>query len=1184
MKQIGCIISIWFCFINTGFAQIKFIENKGQWPSECLYKSEFKTGAFFIEKNGFSVVLNDTADLRTIAENAHGPKKGRNPNITLHSFCYKVKFVGSVGAKQIIPEKKEDSYNNYFVGTDSKNWAGNCRLYGAVTLKEIYPGVDIRFYNTGSNLKYDFIVDAGVNTDIIELAYEGVNQLKKVNEQLQIFTSLGVVKELAPYSYALTALGRKEVKASYLINDNRVRFKIENLYGALNKLIIDPTLVFSTFTGSTSDNFGFTATPAPDGSFFAAGIDFGTGFPVNAGAYSINNAGGAFDIGIFKFSANGVNRLYATYLGGNGSDQPHSLICDKQGNLIVYGRSNSSNYPIQTNIPNTGSNFDLVVTKFNANGNALIGSTKIGGSGMDGVNIEVNGVGNNSLKRNYSDDAKSEVMIDSSDNIILVGSTQSTNFPTVSPFQPNNAGLQDAVILKLTPNVDAITFSSYFGGASDDAAFVTKINPVNGSIVIAGATASTSLPGVMAPAISTTNLGAIDGFVSIINPNGSTVTKTTFIGTSGFDLIFGVAFDKLGFIYINGTSTGSMPVINALFSNANGKQFISKINPDLSSYVYSTKFGPNVPEPNLCTSAFLVDRCENVYVSGWGGNVNGGYANSGTNDLPLINALPGGTTTDGSDFYFFVLRKNAESQLFGSYFGQSGGVGEHVDGGTSRFDENGKIYQSICANCSSPGVTFPTTPGVWSTTNNGGNCNLAAVKIDMDFSGVAAQVQSSINSVAGDTLACVPVNVVFKDLKLKGQTYYWQIQNTAPPNNILANATTTIPQFAFTFTQVGIYRVRLIAEDLLTCNLRDTSYVNITITDRKAIPVVDIIKTAPCGMFNFEFKNNSTTNDGSLFKPKTFEWDYGDGTPKDTVDFATPRPHTFPAPGTYLVIMKIIDDDICNAPVADTAIVIIKPKLIAAADTITGACTPFLGKPKNNSIGGLTWKWELTNANGVLLNTYTDFEPTFSLNNQGVYRYRLIAFDPNTCNLSDTTKFISFEIIKTPEANFTYTPQTLPFIENTPITFINGSLFASTNNWSFGDGNTSNVFAPVHEYLLSGAYTVKLFVTNRNCIDSALEIINYRVTKQLDIPNAFTPAVSGGNKIIFVRGFGIRKMQWRIYNRWGQLVFESADKNSGWDGTYKGALQPMDVYSYTLFVEFIDGETQRKTGDISLLR
>ena len=153
-----------------------------------------------------------------------------------------------------------------------------------------------------------------------------------------------------------------------------------------------------------------------------------------------------------------------------------------------------------------------------------------------------------------------------------------------------------------------------------------------------------------------------------------------------------------------GTTTGNWPVINAAYSVANSRQFIAKLRADLSGYVYSTTFGTNgALNPNISPVAFLVDNCENVYVSGWGGGANnfgGGYPSAGTAGMPVTpDAFQ--RNTDGSDFYFFVLQKNAASQLYGSFFGQLGGGGalEHVDGGTSRFDATGTIYQAMCANC-----------------------------------------------------------------------------------------------------------------------------------------------------------------------------------------------------------------------------------------------------------------------------------------------------------------------------------------------------------------------------------------------------------------------------------------------------------------------------------------------------
>ena len=103
--------------------------------------------------------------------------------------------------------------------------------------------------------------------------------------------------------------------------------------------------------------------------------------------------------------------------------------------------------------------------------------------------------------------------------------------------------------------------------------------------------------------------------------------------------------------------------------------------------------------------------------------------------------------------------------------------------------------------------------------------------------------------------------------------------------------------------------------------------------------------------------------------------------------------------------------------------------------------------------------------------------------------------------------------------------------------------------------------------------------TDTFCLDVAVIVLPL-----LDVPNAFTPGKFGNNGVVKVVGYGVAKMDWKIYNRWGQNVFSSTSQNEGWDGTFNGVIQPMDVYTYTLDVEFSDGKKFRKTGDISLLR
>jgi len=174
-------------------------------------------------------------------------------------------------------------------------------------------------------------------------------------------------------------------------------------------------------------------------------------------------------------------------------------------------------------------------------------------------------------------------------------------------------------------------------------------------------------------------------------------------------------------------------------------------------------------------------------------------------------------------------------------------------------------------------------------------------------------------------------------------------------------------------------------------------------------------------------------------------------------------------------------------------------------------------------------------------------------------------------------------VYEIPAANFSASPNPSP--ENTPVKFTNLSVGATSYIWTFSEGQTSTETNPLYQFLATGTYKVCLQSINAaGCIDTFCLDVSAKVIPLIDVPNAFTPGKFGKNAVINVKGFGIGKMNWKIYNRWGQLIFISTSINQGWDGTYRGALQPLEVYTYTLDVEFTDGTKYRKAGDITLLR
>ena len=258
----------------------------------------------------------------------------------------------------------------------------------------------------------------------------------------------------------------------------------------------------------------------------------------------------------------------------------------------------------------------------------------------------------------------------------------------------------------------------------------------------------------------------------------------------------------------------------------------------------------------------------------------------------------------------------------------------------------------------------------------------------------------------------------------------------------------------------------------------------------------------------------------------------------------------------------------------------------AAFEAPPFGCAPASATFNNTSVGGDTFQWNFGDPGSGADNVSTEINPTHFYSAPGTYVITMIATDPNTCNVTDTTK-VTFIVYDKPTANFSFTPTTP--VENTPNVFTNASSNNATHfKWEFGDGDTlaTDSRLPVtHQYNSSGTFNACLIAFNvAGCSDTLCMPVTTIVVPGLDVPNAFTPNSGDVNSKVFVKGYGISKLRFTIWNRWGQKVFETADYRVGWDGTFKGTLQPMDAYAYTLEAEFFDGTRTTKKGDITLIR
>ena len=224
-----------------------------------------------------------------------------------------------------------------------------------------------------------------------------------------------------------------------------------------------------------------------------------------------------------------------------------------------------------------------------------------------------------------------------------------------------------------------------------------------------------------------------------------------------------------------------------------------------------------------------------------------------------------------------------------------------------------------------------------------------------------------------------------------------------------------------------------------------------------------------------------------------------------------------------------------------------------------------------------TYQWNLGDGN-----TSNTAGVTHNYTTPGTYQVTLIVGNPASCNKYDTVT-TSVTVRPSPTAAFTYSPAIAE--TNVPFTFNNQSQDASSYSWNFGDGRTSTLENPVHEYRKSGLYEVCLTATNQyKCSSKTCKTLEAVIYPLADVPSGFSPNGDGNNDVFRVRGYGIASMNLKVFNRWGEQIFETSDQEIGWDGTYKGKPQEMDAYGYVLVVEFVDGTSTKKQGNVSLMR
>tara|TARA_Y100000593_G_C4322928_1_gene344898 strand:- start:9622 stop:12618 length:2997 start_codon:yes stop_codon:yes gene_type:complete len=998
------------------------------------------------------------------------------------------------------------------------------------------------------------------------------------------------------------------------------------------------------------------------------------------------------------------------------------MMVNDSNELYIYGVTGSSDFPVTPNAFDTtfnggqylffvynGTKFnygtDIYVAHFSEDGSQLYDCTYLGGSDNDGVNhtfdsVLVSGTTYmhpyDTLQHNYGDQYRGEIFLDQDNNVYIASSTRSADFPAINAFDNSLGGHQDGVIIKLDSSLSNVKFSSYIGGSLEDAGYSVKVDS-SFNVYVCGGTVSSDFPTTSGVLSTTFNGGKADGYIIKIDSLGNNVLASTFIGTSSYDQCYFLDLDYFGNVYTVGQTKGAMPITPGVYNNAGSSIFIQKLQNDLSALYYSTVVGNGNTVADFSPTAFLVDRCENVYLSGWGGNIL--TANTLTG-MPLSsNAFQ--TTSDGYNFYFMVLKRDAASLIYGSYFGGNQSR-EHVDGGTSRFDKNGIIYQSICAGCGG-NSDLPTTPGAWSQTNNSSNCNNGTVKFDFEIIPKASFVPSAVSG-------CAPLTVNFTNFASSGDAYFWDF----------GNGDTTSTEFnpVRTFTSAGSYNVMLIVTDSI-CGIKDTAIRTITVHSPVTVDAGNNIitcdtvqltasSTGGANQFVWSTTNiftdtlNNPLSDSTLqyfttdstwlyvtatngycsdtdsvfisttFTPFTFDYvcgdtlqitalPYGNNTSGLTYNWqpqtnivsglGTNSVQVLPNTGGQTYYLYLTNS--FNCTYVDSITVF--PAVIADAGANQSSCNA-VWLQANASGGAGTFVWSSQN----------DFSDTLSLSDSllspdsaGTYWYYVYATN-GFCSNTDSVQVVIYP--KTPFEFFsecmgdTIIVKAIANDGNEPYTYNwqpDSTIYSGQGTDSivlFPDSSTMVYLTLTNQYgcstvdstlvqstgLSANDFTIQaqedtVLLGNSTVISvtptgdfsyawypinqqgSTVEVTpdkntTYWVTitdslgcsyrknitiyaidviceePYIYIPNAFTPNGDGKNDVLYLRGEYIEEMDLKIFDRWGELVFETDKQGIGWDGTFKGELVEPAVFVYHLKVKCSGGEEFFKKGNITVIR
>ena len=718
---------------------LSFEANQGQAIASEKFLAHGSGYSLYLARNGVVLALCQAAQ-RAVGRNA-GPAEGRSRNSAACS-AVRMQLESANSAATPVGEEQLPGTVNYFIGSDPSKWRTGIPTYARVRYRSIYPGIDLVYYGNHRELEYDFVVAPGANANLIRMRFGGAGHVRRAaNGDLVLRVERGEARFRRPEIYQMVGGQRVPITGDFVLTgDGAVRFRLGR-YDRSRPLTIDPALEYSTFLGGSGGAVANAIAVDASGNAYVTGVAL-AGFPVTAGALQSADKAGQPTIDgnafVAKLNVSGTALVYATYMGGSGNATPNSgmgdggtaIAVDANGNAYVTGYTWSSDFPVTpgalqtTNKAAADNGSDAFVAKLNPTGSALIYSTYLGGSGSPLTEFEEGDFG-------YG------IAVDASGNAYIAGTTSSTDFPvTPGALQTANnegqSGVTDGFVAKLNATGTALVYSTYLGGNGGpsglgygDKSLAITIDAA-GNAYVTGAAGSTNFP-VTQGAYQTTNHSPTTAFVTKLNPGGTAVLSSTYLGGSNGAAGQAIAVDATGNIYVAGT-TGSadFPVTaGALETTMPGPWdgFVAKLNPSVTTLLYSTFLGGSggsdfVPNTSLIApigdtaNGLALDSAGDAYVVG---------STSSSNFPVTTGALQpanGDNQSGCLNGYIAELKPDASALVYSTYLGGNcngdyqHGVGDTVYGIV--LDGDGGLYVAGSAQS----ANFPVTSGAFQTVFN----------------------------------------------------------------------------------------------------------------------------------------------------------------------------------------------------------------------------------------------------------------------------------------------------------------------------------------------------------------------------------------------------------------------------------------------------------------------------------